>query len=68
MPNDKLPRMTHHKASGQAVVRLGYRDFYLGPWGTRAARIEYDRVIAEAGYPHHSTTTNRLGWISVRYG
>jgi len=47
MPRTSVPKLSHHRASGQAVVRLGGQDFYLGPWGTRTARREYDRVIAE---------------------
>jgi hypothetical protein len=43
----KIPKMTHHKASDRAVVRLSKQDFYLGPWGSRTARNEYDRRIAE---------------------
>lgn len=42
-----VPQMSHHKASGQAVVRLGGHDFYLGSWGTPEAKAEYDRVLAE---------------------
>jgi hypothetical protein len=29
------------------VVRLGGKDFYVGPWGTQVARNEYDRLVAE---------------------
>jgi integrase len=47
MPDFRIPRMTHHKASDQAVVRLSGQDFYLGPWRSRTAKIEYDRRIAE---------------------
>ena len=47
MSGFKIPKMSHHQASDQAVVRLAGKDFYLGPWGTKVARIEYDRVIAE---------------------
>src|SRR5690348_13226517 len=43
----KIPKMTHHKASGRAVVRLAGKDRYLGPWGSRAASHEYDRLVAE---------------------
>jgi hypothetical protein len=43
----RIPKMSHHKASGQAVVRLSGKDYYLGPWGSRTARIEYDRLVAE---------------------
>lgn len=47
MTRSPVPKMSHHKASGQAVVRLSGQDFYLGPWGTKVARREYDRVVAE---------------------
>ena len=47
MSGFKIPKMSHHQASDQAVVRLAGKDFYLGPWGTKVARIEYDRVVAE---------------------
>lgn len=47
MPELRIPKLSRHKASGQAIVRLSGRDFYLGPWGSRAARAEYDRLIAE---------------------
>lgn len=43
----RIPKMTHHKASGQAVVRLSQRDHYLGNWGTNTAKAEYDRLVAE---------------------
>jgi integrase len=42
-----IPRMSLHKASGQAVVRLGGKDLYLGAWQSSAAKSEYDRRIAE---------------------
>jgi len=42
-----LPKYAFHKASGQAVVRLSGKDFYLGPHGTKASKIEYDRLIGE---------------------
>jgi len=47
MPDSRIPKMTHHKASGQAVVRLAGRDLYLGAWQSNAARADYDRLIAE---------------------
>ena len=43
----RIPRYRLHKPSGQAVVTLGYRDFYLGRFGSKASREEYDRRIAE---------------------
>ena len=43
----KPPKYRKHKASGQAVVTLSGTDIYLGPHGTKASRIEYDRIIGE---------------------
>jgi hypothetical protein len=42
-----LPKYRKHRASGQAVVRLSGKDFYLGPIGSAASRLEYDRLISE---------------------
>lgn len=42
-----IPRYCKHRASAQAVVTLSGQDFYLGPYGTKASKLEYDRVIAE---------------------
>lgn len=42
-----LPKYRKHKASGQALVTLNGVNFYLGPHGTRASKIEYDRLIGE---------------------
>jgi len=47
MPRSPVPKMSHHKASGQAVVRLGGTDHYLGPWGSKTARSQYDQLVAE---------------------
>src|SRR5690606_38998068 len=43
----RIPSMTLHKATGQAVVRLAGKDHYLGTFGTDEARERYDRLIAE---------------------
>ena len=40
---NSVPKYRKHRASGQAVVTLNGRDHYLGPHGTKASRIEYDR-------------------------
>jgi len=48
------PKYRHHKASGQAVVTICGRDHYLGPYKSKASRLEYDRLIGEwlaAGRP-----------------
>ncbi len=44
---NSAPKYRKHRASGQAIVTLDGRDFYLGPHGTRANRREYDRLVAE---------------------
>jgi len=43
----KTPSYRQHKASGQAMVTLNGRDFYLGQYDTKASRSEYDRLIGE---------------------
>lgn len=42
-----VPKYRNHKASGQAIVTIQGRDHYLGPWKSKASRIEYDRLISE---------------------
>lgn len=52
--NSSMPKYRSHRASGQAIVNLYGRDFYLGPHGTKASKLEYDRLIGEwiaAGRP-----------------
>lgn len=45
---NRPPRLCKHKASGKAVVSVGGRTVYLiAPFGSRACRDEYDRVVAE---------------------
>ena len=41
------PKYRRHRHSGQAIVTFNGRDHYLGPYGTKASRAEYDRLIAE---------------------
>ena len=41
------PSYRHHKGTGQAVVTLNGKDFYLGVHGTPHSRQAYDRLIAE---------------------
>ena len=43
----KVPAYRLHKPTGQAVVRLDGRDFYLGKHGTEASQERYRRLIAE---------------------
>lgn len=41
------PRYRKHKPSGQAIVTLAGKDFYLGPHGSQASKSEDDRLIGE---------------------
>jgi hypothetical protein len=45
-PN-RTPAYCLHKATGQAVVRIDGKDYYLGKHGSPESRAEYDRLIAE---------------------
>jgi len=42
-----IPKLHHHKGSGQALVVIDGRSIYLGKYGTTQAQEQYDRVIAE---------------------
>lgn len=46
-PRKLIPAYTKHRASGQAVVCIGGKDYYLGPHNSKASVAEYDRLIAE---------------------
>jgi integrase len=41
------PKYAKHKSSGQAVVRLGSRDRYLGRFGSPESYRKYQQVVAE---------------------
>jgi hypothetical protein len=43
----QLPKYCLHKSSGRAFVRLVGKMHYLGKYGSKASRREYDRLIAE---------------------
>ncbi len=43
----KPPAYRLYKRTGQAVVTLGGRDYYLGPHGTKTSRGAYDRLVGE---------------------
>jgi integrase len=42
-----VPKYRKHKASGQAIVEINGRRYYLGPHGTQASHLEYDRLIGD---------------------
>jgi hypothetical protein len=43
----RTPSYRLHKPTGQAVVTLDGRDFYLGRFGSPESQAEYDRIIVE---------------------
>jgi site-specific recombinase XerD len=43
----RVPSYRRHKASGQAIVTLGGKMIYLGRFGSKESRAEYNRIIAE---------------------
>ena len=43
----KIPSYRLHKPTGQAVVRLDGRDYYLGRHGSEASQEKYRRTVAE---------------------
>lgn len=47
-PRKSIPTVQHHKASGQAKVRIRGQDIYLGRWGSKEAREAYARIVAES--------------------
>ncbi|MBP7935844.1 MAG: hypothetical protein KA354_14455 [Phycisphaerae bacterium] len=40
------PSYRHHKPSGQAIVTIDGKDFYLRPYDTPESQSKYDRLIA----------------------
>ncbi len=43
----RVPSYRCHKPSGQAVVTLNGRDIYLGQYGTKQSKAEYQRIVGE---------------------
>lgn len=43
----RTPSYRLHRATGQAVVTIQGRDYYLGQHGTEASKLEYERLIKE---------------------
>ena len=65
MPTKKRPTYTLHKSSGQARVRIGGRDHYLGEYGSQESRDRYDDLIAEwllknGDTPRYTLTVDEL--------
>jgi integrase len=76
---ESVPKYRKHKGTRQAVVTINGRDHYLGPHGTKASRLEYDRLISEwltsgrcptFGRPEHVITITELivGYLEYAKG
>lgn len=42
----RIPKYSRH-SSGQARVRIGGQTFYLGPYGSKESKAEYNRLVGE---------------------
>ncbi len=50
MPRTKagtVPKLQHHRATGQARVTIAGRDYYCGRWGSKEAIAKYHRLLGE---------------------
>ncbi len=45
--SSSVPKYRLHRPKALAVVTLGGRDIYLGPYSSPASKAEYDRLITE---------------------
>ena len=43
----RVPKYGLHKASGQALVKLGGKAFYLGQHGTKTSRRKYEKLVGQ---------------------
>ena len=61
MPRPKSPIPAYRKhSSGNARVTINGRDYLLGPYGTKASKREYDRLVAEYLASGRSTSFGAL--------
>jgi integrase len=42
-----VPKYRKHRASGQAIVEINGKTYYLGPHNTQASHREFDRIVGE---------------------
>jgi integrase len=61
-----VPKYRKHKQSGQAIVTLSGKDYLLGPYGTKASRLEYDRLVAEWLVRHRQPPATTGDGIAVK--
>lgn len=56
----RIPKYRKHRGSGQAVVTINGRDYYLGVHGTTVSKRNYDQLIAEYLSTGHVCHNNGL--------
>ena len=61
-----IPKYRKHRPSAQAVVTIGGVDHYLGPHGTKASKLEYDRLIAPMDGERSTTSRHRRRRVACR--
>jgi len=64
----RVPKYRLHKPSGQAVVSLNGREFYLGRYGSPESKAEYERLISEwqlAGQQHPEAVASQTGGPTI---
>lgn len=63
-----VPKYRKHKQSGQAIVTLSGRDHLLGPHGTKASKLLYDRLITEWLIRGRQPAISVVGGITIVEG
>jgi integrase len=71
VPLRGAPQPFHHKASGQAAVKVRGRFYYCGKWNTQAAADEYARIIRDVwskppAEPPEGLTPSQLDKLTIR--
>ncbi|HIF30926.1 MAG: hypothetical protein ABGX22_19950 [Pirellulaceae bacterium] len=59
----RIPAYVHHKASGQARVRIHNKDHYLGPYGSPESKLKYDDLISSLVIDGEPTKTTKLSTL-----
>ena len=69
MAHKRIPKYRLHKPSGQAVVTVRGKDYYLGRHGSPESRSEYDRLVARllSGDPGPARAGVTLAEVLGRY-
>ena len=57
-----IPRYRLHKPRGLAKVTICGKDHYLGAWGSKASRVEYERTIKQWEADGRPTAPRRPQW------